>query len=283
MLDDVLGLLLVATCDGHRNTLGLRLLRARDGDAKYAVLERCGDVLRTNLGGETDLTEDGGGATLTTQIGGVLACLADAAPTGDGEHAVLEGHLDLAGLEPGHRCLDDEGAVGLLDVNRKACVLDTVSRCRSRRQRLKELIHLRRARSNRSFQDSNARLPYLRYSCKELLLRSRLRDGCFCTRRGDAINVVSGCAQGQPRNASRSEFEEPLLHLGGLAFASTELLVQGAFLVGEMARHHHAHDADEVTAAAGAHVRNTEAVHLDLAPGLRPCRQPRRDARRPRL
>ena len=123
--------------------LGCGLLRARHGDAEHAVVERCGDVFRTDLGGKADLAEDGCGAPLATQVGRVLGRLAGAAATGDGEHTILEGDLNVGGVEAGDGRLDDECRFGLLDVDGEARVFDTVARrCRGR-ERLEQVIHLR--------------------------------------------------------------------------------------------------------------------------------------------
>jgi hypothetical protein len=116
---------------------------ARHGDAEHAVVERCRDVFPTDLGGKADLAEDGCGAPLATQVGCVLGRLAGAATTRDGEHTVVEGDLNVGGVEAGDRRLDNECSVSLLDVDGEAGIFDTVARrCRGR-ERLEQMIHLR--------------------------------------------------------------------------------------------------------------------------------------------
>ena len=126
---------------------------------------------------------------------------------GDAEHAILEGHLNVAGVEAGNRRFDDECAVGLLDVDREARVLDTVARRGGRR--LEQMIHLA-CRSNRSFQDSNELLPFprspVRGSAGVALVRHRFVPA---PRRGKRRQRDRELSPGTRRGASRRSPSSP--------------------------------------------------------------------------
>src|SRR5215217_6578843 len=102
----------------YLDALGLGLLHLGHHDLEHAVLERGLDLLGLDLGGQGDRAPEGAVAALDPVellLGGVMGEVALAL---DGQQAILQGDLQVVGLDPGQLDRDQVGVLALGDVQR---------------------------------------------------------------------------------------------------------------------------------------------------------------------